>query len=116
MAAQLSLGLTGYELMQAVRASKKLTHAPYGSKLTPVKHCLARLFDKEVMSLSRLLACHCPQGLKDAAIAEHPADMNARKADLSGALLYELDRYGCILLATNPYHQPQIWAPRMPRQ
>lgn len=96
--------------MQAVRASNKLTHFSYGSKLQPVKHCLARLFDKEVMSLSRLLACNCAQGLKDAAVLEHPADMAARKADLSGAIIYELDRYGCILLASNPYHQPQQYA------
>lgn len=101
--------LSGFELLQAVRSSAKLTHAPYGSKLTPVHHNLDRLFDKEVMSLSRLLACKCEQGLKDAVVREHPADMAARKADLSGAILYEMDRYGCMLLAKNPYHQPQMY-------
>lgn len=106
-AAQLSLDLTGFELLQAVRSSAKLTHAPYGSKLTPVHHNLERLFDKEFLSLPRLLACKCEQGLKDAVVREHPADVAARKADLSGAILYEMDRYGCILLKRNPYYQPQ---------
>lgn len=107
--ANTSLNLTGWELAQAVRSSKKLTHAPYGSKLTPVHHNLERLFDTEVMSLSRLLACECPQGLKDWAIAKHPENMDERKRDLSSAILYELDRYGCILLAANPYFQPQMY-------
>lgn len=109
---QPSLDLTGYELIQAQRSASRLTHAPYGSKLTPVHHNLDRLFDKEVMSLSRLLACDCPQGLKDAAVSEHPADVAARKADLSSAIVYEMSRYGCILLASNKYHQPQQYAER----
>jgi len=108
--ANLSLDLTGWELAQAVRSAAKLTHAPYGSKLTPVHHNLERLFDTEVMSLSRLLACqYAPQGLKDAAVLEHPANVAERKRDLSSAILYELDRYGCILLAKNQYFQPQMY-------
>lgn len=77
----------------------------------PVKHCLDRLFDKEVMALSRLLACeYAPAGLKQAAIAEHPRDVEARRFDLEYAACWELQRYGCILLGSNPYHQPQMFA------
>lgn len=119
MAAE-SLDLTGYELAQAVRSSKKLTHAPYGSKLTPVHHNLDRLFHQEFLAIPRLKAFNPSafvdaengrtipvpdmSGLIAAAIADFPANMDARKRDLSSAILYELDRYGCILLAANPYH------------
>lgn len=124
MAAQLSLDLTGWELAQAVRSAAKLTHAAYGSKLTPVKHNLARLYHQEFLAIPRLKAFNpaafvdattgqtvpVPDmpGLIAAAIAEFPADMDARKADLSSAILYELDRYGCILLAANPYEGNRV--------
>lgn len=120
MAAQLLLNLQGFELMEAVRSSKKLTHAAYGSKLTPVHHNLARLFHQEFLAIPRLKAFNpaafvdaetgrtipVPDmaGLVSGAIADFPADMDARRRDLSSAILYELDRYGCILLAANPYH------------
>lgn len=117
--AQLSLDLTGYALIQAQRSASKLTHAPYGSKLTPVHHNLERLFHQETVRLPRLKSFN-PAAFVDAetgrtipvpdmagliasAIAENPADMAARKADLSSAILYEMSRYGCILLAANPY-------------
>ena len=109
MAAQLSFDL--YEFCQAARAATKLEHRKYGDGITPVKHCLARLFDREVMALSRLLACKsAPQGLKDAAIAEQPERVQARRNDLSKAVLYELEQFGCILLEKNPYYMPQMYA------
>lgn len=126
MAAQLSLDLTGWELMQAVRSAAKLTHRAYGDGITPVKSCLARLFDREVMALSRFLAFTATPsvdattgkvipapdmaGLKAAVIAEQPARIAARQRDLSKAVLYELEQFGCILLETNPYHMPQMYA------
>jgi hypothetical protein len=125
-AAQLSLNLSGYELMQAVRSAAKLTHKAYGENLTPVKHCLARLFDREVMALSRFLAFEASAfvdaetgrtipapdlaGLKAAVIAEQPERIAARQRDLSSAVLFEMEQYGCILLAANPYHMPQMYA------
>ena len=109
MAAQLSLDLQGYELIHAVRSAARLTHKSYGDGLTPVKHCLSRLFDREVMAVSRLLACtFAPKGLKDAVIAEQPERIAARKRDLSKAILFELEQFGCILLESNPYHMPQM--------
>jgi len=79
--------------------------------MKPVNSNLQRLFDTEVMSLSRLLACpFAPKALKQAAIADHPADVEERRRDLASAVRYELGRYGCILLAENPYHQPAMYA------
>jgi len=125
-AAQLSLDLSGYELIHAVRTAAKLTHKPYGENLTPVKHCLARLFDREVMALSRFLAFTAAPfvdattgqtvpapdlaGLKAAVIAEQPKRIAARQRDLSSAVLFEMEQYGCILLEKNPYHMPQMYA------
>ena len=124
--AQPSLDLSGFELMQAVRSAAKLTHRKYGDGITPVKFCLARLFDQEVMALSRFLAFTAApfvdattgatvpapdmEGLKAAVIAEQPARIAARKRDLSKAVLYELEQFGCILLEKNPYHMPQMYA------
>jgi len=116
-----SLDLTGYELIQAQRSASKLTHAPYGSALAPVKHNLERLFEQEFVAIPRLKAFK-PTALVDAetgrtipvpdmsgliaaVTANYPANMDARKRDLSSAILYELDRYGCILLAANPYER-----------
>lgn len=99
-----------YELFTALRRASRLSHLPYGSKLQPVRRCLARLFDQEVMALSRLLACDfAPEGLKQAVIADQPARVAERQASLASAIAYELDRYGCVLLQENPYHQPQIY-------
>lgn len=101
--ANTSLDLTGWDLMQAQRSASKLTHLPYGSRLTPVHHNLERLFEQEFIAIPRLLACDCPQGLKDAAVKDYPEWLDARKRDLSSAILYEMSRYGCVLLEKNPY-------------
>ena len=85
--------------------------APVFPGLRPVGPCLDRLFDREVMAVSRLLACRfASQGLKDAVLAEQPERVEARKFDLEYAACWELQQYGCILLRSNPYHQPQMYA------
>ncbi len=70
----------------------------------PVGPCLDRLFWQEHLALPRLLACpFAPAGLKAAAIEENPRDIEALQFDLEYSACWELQRYGCILLAANPY-------------
>jgi hypothetical protein len=93
------------------------------SGIHPAGPCLDRLFDREVMALSRFLAFAAApfvdattgravpapdlEGLKAAVIAEQPERVDARKFDLEYAACWELQRYGCICLERNPYAQPQ---------
>jgi hypothetical protein len=97
--------------------------APVFPGIHPVGPCLDRLFDREVMALSRFLAFEAAPfvdattgrtvpapdlaGLKAAIIAEQPERVEARKFDLEFAACWELQTYGAILLDENPYYQPQ---------
>ncbi len=70
----------------------------------PVGPCLDRLFHQERIALPRLLACtFAPDGLKAAAIEDNPRHIEARQRDVEYSACWELKRYGCILLAANPY-------------
>lgn len=82
---------------------------PIFAGIHPVGPCLERLYWQEVLALPRLMACECPEGLKQAAIANQPDNVAARQADLVSAVLWELQRYGAVSLPSNPYHQPQIY-------
>src|SRR5258708_29712414 len=97
-----------YELQQEAARAQRLTHHAYGAKLTPGKHNLRRLHETEFLDLPQLLACSfAAPGLKAAAVANHPWKIKDRTRDLLGALRYELDRYGCVLLSSNPYSEKQ---------
>lgn len=93
----------------------RMTYA-YGSRLQPVQFNLARLYAQEVTDLPRLLACKAASDdHKAAAIAAQPQLIARAAGTLASAIEYELDRYGCILLAVNPYYQPQIYGARAQR-
>jgi hypothetical protein len=70
----------------------------------PVGPCLDRLFHQEHIAIPRLLACtFAPEGLKVSAIEDNPQHIEDRQKDLKYSAAWELQRYGCILLAFNPY-------------
>lgn len=68
------------------------------SGIHPTKHCLARLKSAPA-ELARLLKCKsAPQGLKDAAIVEHPQQIDSLKKSVASAAAWELQHYGCLLI------------------
>jgi hypothetical protein len=71
----------------------------------PAKHCLARLRWAEHDNLTNLLsAVHsgiCPRPLYEAAVAEQPEFIAELRNDVGRAAIWELTRYGCLLIRTN---------------
>lgn len=75
---------------------------PFYTGIHPTKYCLARLRWAEQDRLPNLLsAVHlgiCPRELYEAAVKEHPKVIAELREALGRTAVWELDRYGCLLL------------------